>query len=79
MVGVFLFWILSFIFITVNTDDVEFEQFDDNNLYHVMNGPDYGQFDESKQTHWSVESSPEYKRQQKLTNFIVFSIGPYFI
>ena len=38
-----------------------FVEYDDNNLDHISNGPDYGQIDTgSKSTFWNEIDSPEY-------------------
>lgn len=43
-------------------DGPTFIQYDDNNIDHVMAGPDYGQIDTgSKSTSWSELESKEYE------------------
>jgi len=43
------------------SDDAVFVEYDDNNMEHVMAGPDYGQPESgSKETAWSELSSREY-------------------
>ena len=43
-------------------DDPRFVEYDDNNISHVMSGPDYGQVDTgSKSTAWSELDSKEYE------------------
>lgn len=43
-------------------DGPSFVEYDDNNITHVLSGPDYGQLDTgSKQTAWDEISSKEYE------------------
>lgn len=46
---------------TNNSDGPTFIPYDDNNMEHVMAGPDYGQVDTgSKESAWSELDSKEY-------------------
>lgn len=48
----------------------QYELYDDNNLNHVINGPDYGQSykNDINNLAWSIENSIEFKYYSKYSN-----------
>jgi len=50
----------------VENIESDFVEYDDNNIQHVMCGPDYGDPSDSKQHSWNIESSSEYIQFIKL-------------
>ena len=59
----------------------DFVEYDDNNIDHVIGGPDYGDLSDLKQHSWTIESSAEYKQLIKLglPDNIDFLPGYYLI
>ena len=50
----------------MNDNDCNFEVYDDNNMSHVLSGPDYGQFGNTELS-WTLKAPKQQTKDNNLT------------